>query len=296
MSCKDLHNYFEIHCPRFENYKYALNKLMEHHISVLCENTDNMYYTINYWIHMYLEKYYMSEKKVANTFEIKNYSTFDLKVKIKMTESYIIYEPYNSAVDRYVIFEILYPFIRKRNLLQETKHKLIIIKNIDRINIKHHKYISYLLKTYHSICTFLFTTNNKYSVSEDILQNIHIFTFPLSLHENENLFWEKNETTHIKWEDLLNEILQTFFVKQSSKVKDLKWLRISLSNLYTSNIPSQYIIMYLLEHMEYYNFSEEAYSHLLDKLCEIEYYLKIGNRYILHLEYLILYFSKYIKN
>lgn len=288
MSSKELYNYFHIKCSSFDVYSQQIEKLLEQKIPVLCKNTENVFYTFNNWLSEYLFQY-KNERDIKTTYEIKNYSTFDLKVKIKITDSYIIFEPYNSAVDRYVIFEILYPFIKTKNVLHQVKNKLIIIKNIERISLKHHKYLAYLLKTYYSVCTFLFTTNNPNCVSDDILKNIYIVDIPITLDENINLFWEKNNCNRLQWHKLLDNLFDIFFVQKRNKGKDLKILRNEISNLYTSNVPVKEVIKYIYSNLENYAFSPDVYTDIFLKISEIEYYLQIGNRYILHLEYLFLY-------
>ena len=175
-------------------YGDKLKELLLNKVSTLCIYNDNIFYSLNNWLSNYLDNQYKNNKNITTTFEIKNYSTFDLKVKIHISENYIVYEPYNSAVDRYVIFEILYPFIRKKFITSKfTKNDYN--QKYRRINIKHHKYLSYLLKTYYQICTFIFTTKNSYCISNDILKNIYIINIPNSLNENFNLFYEKKINT-----------------------------------------------------------------------------------------------------
>jgi len=288
MSTKDLYPYFNIKKnSEVDEYKDVFYNLLDNNISFVCCNNENLFYTINHWIHEYFKL--QDIKNIKNTFELKNYSTFDIKVKILINDNFIIYTPYNSALDKYVIVDILYDFAKSVNLLDKAKKKYIIIHDFNKIHIKYHKYLIFLLKRFP--CTFVLICNHKECISTQLLQNIYLLDIPIALKENIDKFWQKKTSNTSPWHRLLDNIFTLFFKKKSKKQKlqDYKKLRPMLADLYTSNISGKMIINYLIQNLETYHFPYKKYSIIFDKLCEIEYRLEVGNRYIFHIEYLILF-------
>jgi hypothetical protein len=267
-----------------------LKNLLDQKTSVLCVQTEKNYYTLTQWIQNYLDKKFQN-KTVQNSVELKNYSTFDITVKIFISNNYIIFDPYSTAVDRYIFLEILFPFVKNNTNFQQNTEKIVIIRNLNLLHIKNHKYLLYFLKNYSNSCTFLLLCENTHSISPEIFKNIFIYRFPFHWNENSDSFWDPL-ISKVSWEKTLDNIFTLFFTKKKKKKEDIKILRSEISNLYTSNINSSNVIQYIVRHLPYYNIN--CTVEVFNKICEIEYYLKIGNRYIIHFEYLILYLQSNI--
>lgn len=268
-------------------YEDIISKLMNQKGSFLINNIDNIYYNFCHCLRNYIHSRFNDDTNVSKEVELKNYSTFNVKIQIELSNNYLIYKPYSSAIDRYVILEIIIPFLNNKTIENRSLEKIIVIHNLEKISFKYHKYLSHLIKMYQHKTQFIYTSSShNQCVSNQILEKIFILNVPLWINDDIELFWEKKKIK-INWKTQLDIVFNTFFREYRRKTSDHKHLRKMLAEIYTSNVPSSNIIEYIIENIDNYNFNKQNFDKIFEEIAKVEYYLKVGNRFIFHLEYLI---------
>lgn len=266
-----------------------------------------------------------------NEYVINNYGSNIVKIKLSQSKYHLVLNTNNSAIDKYIIQEILVEFCKKNDqhyFKRNVNYKCVIIYKADHLSQQAQFALRRVVEEF-SFCRFILVCKNVCSLIEPIRQRFLELQFACP-NELEQKILIKNicQKENIKIpEETINAIISKsdrnikknlllldcyklnikykcnyiiildsiigFIINGIKSTKHLQEIRENLGQLFITNLESETIIMYLQKILIKKVKDPYKLLKILEALTNYDIRLKNATRYMLHLEALILTINDY---
>lgn len=258
-------------------------------------------------------------------YEIYNYGSNVVKVKLILGHYHIVFTPFGSAIDKYIIQEILSDFCKKDNkhyFKTNVSYKSIIIYKADVLSYPAQHALRNIIEDYTGKVRFFLTTKNVCSICDPVRSRLLEVSLRCPTNEEHkeilesiakreeitlsdvndivatsggsltrSLYIMECERLGLKykcfWKENLNEILDKVCNKPILSLTDMLEIREKLGRLFITNIESEKILQYLSSEVCSKINTLDVLVKIFDVLSTYDTRLKNATRFILHLEALL---------
>nr|QFG74108.1 MAG: hypothetical protein [Megaviridae environmental sample] len=300
----------------FSIYKYFKDNNINNNIQnlIITGTTSSGKHTLVNYI---LQHVFGSSSTYDEKYVIKNYGSNTTNVIIKQSYNHMVINPMESALDKYIIQEVIRDFCKKKDRLfynSNNPYKFIIINNFDCLLSSGQSALCKLVEQYSKFCRFIFIGRDintlSYSISVKCVHlrlqcpthseifNIldkHIKKYNMiappdvlnkisSKRNIKDAMWSLDcyqyKILEQSWQNQVNTIIE--MCKNPSGLEHYITMRNLLASLFITNLKSQDLCVYILEKMlEFDNI--DGYQ-VTDIILTYDYRLRNSTRYILHFE------------
>jgi DNA polymerase III delta prime subunit len=255
-------------------------------------------------------------------YTINNYGSNTTKVKLRHSNYHMIITPNNSALDKYILQEVIVDFCRKRDLYffkSPTPFKCVVIHKADNLSEQAQFCLRRVMETTSSLCRFILLSSNPCNFicpirsrfiqinipTPDVeeIQNfisevaskeaINADDVQVSTRDYKELLWKLESKRHnvqyYCWWEITVDFIANYIV--SHPFKSLKYsseIRDKLGQLFVSNIEAQAVIYHLMKTIfKQVDVDIHKFSSLSEIFSRFDCRLRNATRYILHMEALI---------
>lgn len=258
-----------------------------------------------------------------NEYTINNYGSNIVKIKLQQSKFHIVLNSNNSAIDKYIIQEVIIEFCKKNDLYYykcNVPFKCIIIYKADLLSSQAQFALRRIVEEF-TYCRFILICRNICSLIEPIRHRFIEIKFSCpTINEQKNILEEisrldnitisKTEINNLvkignrnlkknlfllechkynisykcNWILVLDKIF--FFLKEDVTDKFYE-IRDLLGELFITNLDSETIMNYLVKKVILEITDQKKLLQILNIIVKYDSRLKIATRYILHLEALI---------
>ena len=274
-----------------------------------------------------LKKLYGNLNTKEIEYTITNYGSNNVKVKLQQSNFHITFKPFNSALDKYIIQEIIVEFCKKKNMYfydSKTPYKVILLYNADLLSSQAQYALRTLMEQYNDHCRFILIVKNINTVISSIVSRSNKLTLRapntkemnyifekiikgehIEITESEkkllvsssernvkNMLWRiecyKNAVPYeCHWQIIIDNIIDSIVNDTSKSLKKINKIRENIGLLFISNIDACVILEYILKIITQKIKSIKTVSLITDEIAVYERRLKNSTRYILHFEGLV---------
>jgi len=174
------------------------------------------------------------------TYYIKGYGNSTIDVSIEQSKYHLIIEPNNTALDKYLIQEVVKEYAKKKIInvsYNKFPFRIVLINNIDNLNYLGQTSLRCTMERYHKTCRFILCGNHISKIIDPIKSRCLDIRIPSSNNiEMTDLLYhillcEKKLISHNKIINIVNEgngnIKKTLWILQMSLYKitdfELSW-------------------------------------------------------------------------
>lgn len=255
-------------------------------------------------------------------YTINNYGSNSTKIKLRHSNYHMIVIPNNSALDKYILQEVIVEFCRKNSLYffkGKTPFKCIVVHNADNLSEQAQFCLRRVMETTSSLCRFILLSTNPCnficpirsrfiqiniptaSLSEvdnfitDVVENesIEISKLDVDTRDYKELLWRLESARHgvgyFCWWKVNVDALADYIINKPFKtLKTICEVRDKLGQLFVSNIESQKVVYQLMKVIfERVDVDLQKFASIAEVFSRFDCRLRNATRYILHMEALI---------
>lgn len=257
-------------------------------------------------------------------YTITNYGSNNVKVNLQQSNYHLIFKPFNSALDKYIIQEIIVEFCKKNNLCFfdiQTPFKVILIHNADLLSNQAQYALCTLMEHYSDVCRFILFVKNINTITNSIIVRANTITLKAPSHPEMEILFDKiiknekinisNETKkqiimdsnrHVKnmlwrieshlhgipykcyWKNLIDEIINSIINDKEKVLKNTNKFREYIGYLFISNMDANVLLEYILIKIVNSINDINLLSEITYEIAKYDKSLKNSTRYILHFE------------
>lgn len=265
-------------------------------------------------------------KNVKETeYTISNYGSNSTKIRLRHSNYHIVLVPNNSALDKYVLQEVVVDFCKKNDLVffkSTTRFKTVVIHRADNLSEQAQFCLRRVMETTSRQCRFLLLSTNPCNFimpirSRFIQINVptasesQVYDFIRGVAEKEGIpfdgenidrrdcqaaLWKLESARHgvphfCWWETLVDQIVGHIITGMSSGInKTTDDVRDKLGQLFVSNIDSHMVLLRMMKTLfrDLGDKKNVKTMYLLTStIACFDCRLKNATRYILHIEALV---------
>lgn len=261
-------------------------------------------------------------KRMKETeYTINNYGSNATKVRLKHSNYHMSITPANSALDKYVIQEVIVDFCRKNDLyfFQSTcPFKCVVIYSADNLSEQAQFCLRRVMETTTRLCRFIMLSSNpcnfilpirsrfiQINMPTPSLQKVQDFISHVIKEEgitkddnvnlevcrdSKEMLWKLESMRfgvpyRCCWKTTVEEIVKHILDNPLKTMRSIAEVREKLGHLFVSNIESDKVILHMMKTMLKSCPSNAAL--LVEAFARFDCRLRNATRYILHLEALI---------
>ena len=257
-------------------------------------------------------------------YTITNYGSNCVKVKLQQSNFHLIFKPFNSALDKYIIQEIIVEFCKKNNMCffdSKLSYKVIVIYNAELLSSQAQYSLRSLMEQFTDTCRFILIVKNVNTIIDSIVSrslkiilrapndnDMSILFDRINNGENldikedlkqeiiqssennvKNMIWRIECLKHdipyaCPWTEITDEIIDLIVNDKTQSLKKITRIRELLGLLFISNIEANILLEYILKCFIKLITNEKLLSSIVNEIAIYDKQLKNSTRYMLHFE------------
>jgi len=280
------------------------------------------------FVNFLLKEVYGSVETREEEYEINNYGSNTVKVKITQSHYHFIFNPLGSAIDKYIIQEIIVQFCKKNDkhyFKASVPYKTVLIHKADMLSHSAQSTLRRIIEEFSDKIRFFLICKNTCSIIDPIKSRLleipmvcpnekEVRFFINNIVEKEGIALSSQQISKITnssnrdiktifyslecyklkielksyWMIVLDGVLNKTLNCKQLTLIDFAEIRDSINKLFISNIETEKIFQYILQRISLEVKDLVKVVEISKLICEYDTKLKNATRYVLHFEALFL--------
>lgn len=259
-------------------------------------------------------------------YTIANYGSNVTKVNLRHSRHHLIMQPNNSALDKYIIQEVIVDFCRKNDMCfynSKTPFKCVVIRKADSLSEHAQFCLRRVMETTTRLCRFILVCSNPCNFILPIRSRFTQINIPtpkqdevsafirhiasqedISIDDNftqdcgrdlRTLLWKLESRRHAVdyhcwWEEKTDEIVESLLSQTNRGLRSITSIRDAFGQLFITNIDAELILLRMMKVLFTSiedNLDAEKSAQCAALFARFDCRLKNATRFILHLESLV---------
>lgn len=264
-------------------------------------------------------------KNIKETeYTINNYGSNSTKVILKHSNYHIILSPNNSALDKYIIQEVVVDFCKKNDLYffkGKTPFKCVVVFKADNLSEQAQFCLRRVMESTAALCRFILVSSNPCNFIDPIRSRFVQVNIPTPsmdrikefvrdvatkesivledhmlgkciIRDSREALWRLESLKYgvpynCWWEQKVEELVEDILQNPLRTIKSANDVREKLGQLFVSNIESEKVVTHMMRSFFRLKHPNSNVAQSAVVFAKFDCRLKNATRYVLHLEALL---------